>query len=128
MAETIEQLEGEIEGVYKRIHWYLGCMACQLVPNGSELDYKASDYSTQVLEKMIVLSQMPESNFIYLMSLLNKANDYFSHLFKIAITDVGLVALGKEEGVDLPYARFPAHSAITTVSKQLCGKPELSST
>lgn len=127
MAETIERLEGEIEGIESRTHWYLGCMACQLIPNDVSLDFNRPDYDRQVLERMIVLSQMPESDFLYLMGLLTTAQTHFSHLFSIAITDVGIVALPREGGADLPYARFPASTAITTLSKQLCGKSELSS-
>ena len=128
MAETIEMLEGEIEGVEKRTHWYLGCMACQLIPNDKALDVHSPDYDKQVLDRMIVLSQIPESAFLYLMSLLNQAHTHFNHLFNIAITDVGIVAMAREGGADLPYARFPAHTAITTLSKQLCGKSQLSGT
>lgn len=126
MAETIETLEGEIEGIEQRTHWYLGCMACQLIPNGRELDYNSPDYNRQVLERMVILSQMPESNFLHLLGFLQHAQSQFDHLFKIAITDVGIAALAKDGGADLPYARFPAHTAITTLSKQLCGKSQLS--
>lgn len=128
MAETIERLEGEIEGIENRTHWYLGCMACQLIPNGDALDYNSPDYDTQVLERMIVLSQVPESNFLYLMGLLTTAHQHFDHLFNISISDDGVVAMPREGGADLPYARFPAHTAITTLSKQLCGKSHLSGT
>lgn len=128
MAETIERLEGEIEGIEKRTHWYLGCMACQLVPNGNALDYTSPDYDNQVLERMVILSQMPESSFLHLMGLLTQAHQHFSHLFNIAITDVGIAALPREGGASLPYARFPAHTAITVLSKQLCGKSQLSGT
>lgn len=127
MAETIESLEGEIEGVEKRTHWYLGCMACQLIPNDRLLDHNAPDYDRQVLEKMVILSQMPESVFIYLLGLLHQANEHFNHLFKVAVTDVGIAALAKNGGSNMPYARFPAHTAITTLSKQLSGKSELPS-
>lgn len=128
MAEAIERLEGEVEGIEKRTHWYLGCMACQLIPNGNALDYNSPDYDNQVLERMIVLSQIPESNFLYLMSLLTTAHQHFNHLFNISIADTGIVAMPREGGANLPYARFPAHTAITTLSKQLCGKSQLSGT
>lgn len=126
MAETIEALEGELDGIEKRTHWYLGCMACQLIPNGKVLDIDSPDYDNQLLEKMIILSQMPESDFIYLMSLLTTAHQYFDHLFSITITDSGIAAMPKERGAELSYARFPAHTAITTISKQFCGKHQLS--
>ena len=96
MAETIERLEGEIEGIENRTHWYLGCMACQLIPNGDALDYNSPDYDTQVLERMIVLSQVPESNFLYLMGLLTTAHQHFDHLFNISISDDGVVAMPRE--------------------------------
>lgn len=128
MAETIEMLEGEIEGIEKRTHWYLGCMACQLIPNGQALDLQSPDYDKQVLDRMVVLSQIPESNFLYLLGLLHQSHSHFDHLFNISLTDVGVVALAKEGGASLPYARFPANTAITTLSKQLCGKSQLSGT
>lgn len=127
MAETIESLEGAIDGVEGRMHWSLGCMACQLIPNGKELDYYSPDYYQKVLERMLTLSQIPESAFIHLLTQLTIANTEFTHLFKIALTDKGIAVVPKVGGTDKPYARFPAHSAITTLSQQLCGKPQLSS-
>lgn len=126
MAETIERLEGAIEGIESRTHWYLGCMACQLIPNGAALDYESHNYEAQVLERMVVLSQIPETNFLHLMGLLTKAHQYFNHIFDIAITDIGIAVLPREGEANLPYARFPAHTAITTISQQLSGKSHLS--
>jgi len=127
MAETIEALEGEIIDIDQRTHWNLGAMACQLVVNGDALDYRSPDYDQQVLERMLTLSQFSESDFIYLLTQLNVANAQMMHLFDLTMSDVGIVAkpIG---GADKPYARFPADSAISTLSKQLCGKPDRSST
>lgn len=123
MVETIEALEGEIEGISGRVHWQLGCMACQLYPNDQVLDVNSSEYDKLVLERMLVLSQMPESAFIYLMAQLSVANDEFCHLFATVITENGIAVKPTDGGANKPYARFPAHTAITSLSKNLCGKP-----
>lgn len=128
MAETIEELEGAIDGVEGHMHWTLGAMACQLVPNDQALDYRKSDYNQQVLDRMLVISQFPETIFLHLLAALNDANQKMMHLFEITLTDQGISAKAKQGGEGMPYARFLAHSALTTISKQLCGKPDLSST
>lgn len=127
MAETIESLEGEFVGIDAKTHWNIGCMAAQLFPNGNELDYRSADYDQQLLERMLTLSQLPESAFIYLLTQLNIANREFMHLFDITMSEAGIVARPLDGGAGKPYARFPACAAISTVSQQLCGKPDLSS-
>lgn len=127
MAETIESLEGEIIGANGRMHWHLGCMACQLMPNDKVIDYHDNEYAKKILERMIMLSQFPESAFIFLLAQLNLANSHFLHLFNLKISEVGIVAQ-PTGGMDLPSARFPANSAITSVSQYLCGKSDLLST
>lgn len=127
MAETIEALEGVIEGIEGVTHWSLGCMACQLIPNDRLLDFHSPDYEQQVLDRMMTLMNFPESDFVFLLAQLNLAQAHFMHLFDIALTDQGIAAKPIEGGAGKPYARFPAYIAITTVSQQLCGKPELSS-
>lgn len=122
MSEAIERLEGEIEGITNKTHWHIGMMAAQLIPNDQALDYLAGDYDRQLLERMIVLSHMPESDFFTLMAMLNESNRYFKHLFDIAVSDHGIVARSNGGAKDLPYARFLATSAVTSLSKQLCGK------
>lgn len=129
MVETIEMLEGEIVGIEGRSHWYLGCMACQLVVKRKPLDIESNDYDKQVLERMILLSQFPESSFIELLAHLNLANKHFTHLFEIAISETGIVAQSIEkEGTAPSFARFPAYSAITTATQRICGKSDAAHT
>lgn len=127
MAETIESLEGEFVGIDAKTHWNIGCMAAQLFPNENELDYRSADYDQQLLERMMTLSQLPESAFIYLLTQLNIANRELMHLFDTTMTEDGIVVRPIDGGADKPYARFPACAAISTVSQQLCGKPDLPS-
>ena len=133
MAEEIERLEGEIvnpntkQVIDGRLHWIIGCIACQLVPNDQFLDPTDTNYSQELLKRMIVIASLPESDFLVLYSFLQKAQAELMHLFEIAITDQGIVAVSKpveKEGglIEQQYARFLPSSIVSEPTRNLSRK------
>lgn len=123
MAEAIERLHGEVEGVEGEAHWVLGLMAAQLIPNGDELNVPVSEYEAALYERMKALINFPESIYVQLLGKLKNANQEMCHLFDIWVEESGIVILPKR-GAKLPNARFPASTTITSVARYLSGKPQ----
>lgn len=126
MAASIERLGGEIEGVgeRQRLHWLLGAMACQLVragesvPDASEGEGAFDDFLRQ---RMTVLMNFPESAFAALMAMFLQGCERLHHLFRIEFSGDGLVVMPKGgAAAELPPARFPVHTCISEVARDLC--------
>jgi hypothetical protein len=124
MAESIERLSGEVEGIKGRLHWLLGAMACQLVRAGESVP-DASDgegaFDDFLRHRMAVLSAFPESAFAALMGMFLQGRDQLHHLFRVEFSADGLVVMAKG-GVasDLPPARFPVHACLSQMARDLC--------
>lgn len=126
MAEAIERAQGDAEGLEGRSHWLLGGMAAQLVRSGeSPPDETEGGFDSLLLQRMQVLARFPESDFMALMLLYNEGRDRLQHLFRIDFQPQGIVVLPNTGGVAaaLPPARFPAHTCLSSVAKNLVGKP-----
>lgn len=127
MAESIERLEGEIEGIEPRLHWQLGAMAAQLhieneLPPVFETD---GQYDEWLLGKMRVFFEYPETEFNQLIHAYYLGMAQLKHLFSIKFSDDGIVAEQTSEAVgDLPPARFPTSTCLTPFALAMAGKPD----
>ena len=127
MAESIERMTGEAEGISGRLHWLLGGMACQMVRSGESVP-DASDgegaFDEFLVGRMRVMSTFPESDFAALMTKYMIGRDKLHHLFRIEFTSDGIVAMPKGGAAsNLPPARFPAHTCLSGMARELVGKP-----
>ena len=127
MAESIERMTGEVEGISGRLHWLLGGMACQMVRAGESVQ-DASDgegaFDEFLVGRMRVMSAFPESDFAALMTKYMIGRDKLHHLFRIEFTSDGIVAMPKGGAAsNLPPARFPAHTCLSGMARELVGKP-----
>lgn len=129
-AEAIESLLGEIkdpdgEPITPYFHFLLGTMAAQLVREGEEIpDPKdgAGKYEEFLLNRMKIFANYPESAFAALMFMWDQGRERLHHLFTIEIDRVngGYVAAPKGGAADsrnLPLARFPVSTVITSCSR-----------
>ncbi len=127
MAESIERLTGEVEGIAGRLHWLLGGMACQLVRAGESvpdaLDGEGA-FDEFIVDRMRIMAGFPESDFAALITQYLAGRDKLHHLFRIEFSQDGIVAMPKGGAAsDLPPARFPAHTCLTRMARDLVGKP-----
>lgn len=127
MAESIERMTGEVEGISGRLHWLLGGMACQMVRAGESAP-DASDgegaFDEFLVGRMRVMAAFPESDFANLMTKYMEGRNKLHHLFRIEFTSDGIVAMPKGGAAsDLPPARFPAHTCLSGMARELVGKP-----
>lgn len=128
MAESIERMAGEVEGISGRLHWLLGGMAAQMVRVGESVP-DATDgegaFDEFLVGRMRVMAGFPESDFAVLMALYAAGREKLHHLFKIEFAADGLVAMPKGgAGGDLPPARFPVRSCLSGMACELVGKPD----
>lgn len=129
MAESIERLSGEIEGMPLRLHWLIGGMAAQLTIKGEDVP-KPSDgegaFDEFLLKRMRVIAAYPESDFAQLMSGYLDGRKKLHHLFRIEFANDGIVAMPTEGGVarGLSPARFPAHNCISELAQNLGRRPD----
>jgi len=128
MAESIERMAGEIEGLSGRLHWLFGAMAAQLVRAGEEVPDAADGegaFDEFLLSRVMVLKGYPDSDFARLMALYFEGRDKLHHFFKLEFTDDGIVSMPKGGVADnLPPARFPVHTCISRMARELVGKPD----
>ncbi len=128
MAESIERMAGEIEGLSGRLHWLFGAMAAQLVRTGEEVPDAAAGegaFDEFLLSRVMVLKGYPESDFAKLMTLYLEGRDKLHHFFKLEFTEDGIVAMPKGGAAgNLPPARFPFHSCPSRFAFGLVGKPD----
>lgn len=118
-AETIERLEGDLQGIGGRLHWLIGAMAAQLVRKGEEVpDQFDEDW---LLNRMTVLANYGESDFLALSGLYQAGLDRLHHLFALDFDDEGLLVLPRERGSDLPPARFRIRACITDFAQRMGG-------
>ena len=127
MAESIERIDGEVEGVSGRLHWLLGAMAAQMLRVGEESPDPAgsgSEFDEYLRDRMLVMRSYPESDFAGLAVLHAKGRAELHHLFGVEFAvDGGLVAMPREgAAAGLPPARFPVHSCLTEMARELVGK------
>jgi hypothetical protein len=128
MAESIERMAGEIEGLSGRLHWLFGAMAAQLVRTGEEVPDAAAGegaFDEFLLSRVMVLKGYPESDFAKLMTLYLEGRDKLHHFFKLEFTEDGIVAMPKGGAAgNLPPARFPVHTCLSRMARELVGKPD----
>ncbi len=125
MAQSIERLDGEIQGVSGRLHWILGGMAAQLYMKSDDSAAEdQGDIDQMLLQKMNVFSAFSESDFVDLVSLYYAAREKLNHIFVIDFSDNGIVALPREGGdaSNLHPARFPSHACVTRFTQSLVGQ------
>lgn len=128
MSESIERIQGEIDGVTGQLHWLLGAMSAQLVRQGEEVPDPVNGegaYDEFLLERIRTISGFPESDFAKLMNAYMAGCDALHHLFRIEISNDGLVALPKGGAAkSLPPARFPVRSCVSRLAKVLGRKSD----
>lgn len=123
MAESIERMNGEVEGIGGRLHWLLGSMASQMVMEGEAIpDIADSDgiFDEFLVKKMRVLAGFPDSDFSTLISMYGYGRGKLHHLFDYEFDASGIVSLPKG-GVDasLPPARFPVSACLSDLAREL---------
>lgn len=124
LSGSIERLQGELPGLSGQAHWLIGRMAAQLVINGNAVPV-TGDIDAGLLERMQVISRYPESVFVELLAHFEPALRKLDHLFVLGADDHGLMALPREgRAAEKPPARFPVGSCVTSLARDLGGKPE----
>ena len=128
MAESIERMAGEVEGLSGRLHWLFGAMAAQLVRSGEDAPEAADGegaFEEYLLARMRVLKGYPDSDFAKLMVLYLEGRDKLHHFFALEFTNDGIAAMPKGGAAsNLPPARFPFSSCVSRFALQLGGKHE----
>lgn len=128
MAEAIERLQGEVDGISGRLHWLYGAMAAQLVmaeeiapvPESGEGEFEA-----WLLDRMKTLLAYPDSDAEVMVGLFLGARDELQHLFFVDYTHDGIVIMPKGGAAsNLPPARFPAYSCLSKFAREMVGKSE----
>lgn len=122
MAESVERLEGQVNGLSGRLHWLLGCMAAQLVRSGETIPVfdVEEQYDDWLKARMLVIANYPESSFQELMYAFRVGRDRLYHLFNIDFNDSGIVVAPKRGGDGgLPPAMFPVHAAISPTARAM---------
>ena len=127
-AESIERMDGEVPGVSGRLHWLLGGMAAQMLRAGESVPDAADGegaFDEFIVARMKVIHGYPESDFAALMALYVDGREKLRHLFSTEFSRDGIVAMPKGGAASqLPPARFPVHSCLTRLAKELVGKPD----
>ncbi len=118
-AETIERLDGDLNGIGGRLHWLLGAMAAQLVRKDE--DCPANFDEDWLLNRMNTLAALDESDFISLSFMHQQGIEALHHLFAIDFDDNGLLALPADRGSDLPPARFRVRACLSGFAQRLVG-------
>lgn len=122
MAESIERLTGEVDGITGRLHWLMGGMAAQMV-RASETPPDPADgegaFDEYLAARMRVMASFPASDFEALMSRYALGRDELHHLFRIDFSANGLMALPKKGGGDLPPARFPFRTCLSRMALEM---------
>lgn len=123
MAESIERLHGEIDGLKGRLHWLVGSMAAQLYFNSEEPPVIEGQYDEWLLKAMRIIYHFPESEFELLLIAYKKGMELLHHFFIIDFDDNGIIVLPKEvDGVLLPPARFSVSSCLSPVAVAMGGE------
>jgi len=128
MAEAIERLDGEVPNITGRLHWLYGAMAAQLVRVSEEVptpEQGEGAFDEWLLDRMKVLLAYPDSDAELMMGLYLNAREKMQHLFRVDFVADGIVAMPKGgAAVNLPPARFPAHTCLSKFARQMGGKPD----
>lgn len=122
MAEAVERLQGEIEGLPARMHWLLGCMAAQLLRDGESIDnLTEGGFDEWLLNRMRVFQAYPESDFEELLTAYWLGMDTLKHLFAVTIGDGLLILPRQETDGALPPARFPVRAGLSPLAISMGG-------
>lgn len=122
MAESIERLSGEIDGLTGRLHWLVGGMAAQMIRLGEIVPGPESGegaFDEYLAARMRVMAEFPASELEALLELYTQGRAALDHLFCVDFSDTGLVALPKKGGGDLPPVRFPVRAALTRTALEM---------
>lgn len=126
MAESIERMNGEVGGVSGYLHWVLAGMALQMTLADGEdgMPQEGTALDNHLAEKMRVIAAYPESDFIALRAMYEAGRDKLHHLFRVVFSrdnsSTGIIVL-PQGGVALPPARFPAHSCVSGMAREMVG-------
>ena len=125
MVESIERLQGELEGVIGLAHWILGGMAGQLVRDGEpdSSDLTPVQFDEWMLNRMRTFQLFPVSDFEKMLASYHAGRKQLHHLFDIQFHKDGLIVLPKS-GADavLRPARFPVSACLPQVAFDLAGQ------
>lgn len=133
MAESIERMTGEVQDasgkpLSGRLHWILGAMAAQMVRSGESVpdaDMAEGAFDEFMVARMKIMGAFPESDFSALMALYFAGREKLHHLFKTEFSKDGIVAMPKGgAAANLPPARFPVHTCLSRMARELVGKPD----
>lgn len=124
MAESVERLSGEIQGISGKLHWMLGCMAAQLQRDDETIpDANDGAFDQFLIERMRVFAGFPESDFSSLLGAYMSGRERLHHLFKVEFSDNGLVAIPRGGAAsNLPSARFPVSSCLSQFTRHMVAK------
>jgi len=118
MSESIERINGEVDGVDGRYHWILGALATQLFKDDDmEIpDYQDKDaYDKWLIVRMTIFNSYPESDFEKIVLAFYDKKEELNHFFKIDFDETGIVNLPiKEVDSKLLPARFPVNSCLSS--------------
>lgn len=123
-AEAIEQLAPSTDD---RAHWLMGMMAAQLLRIDQQGAVVADDLAPQddsgfgqwLRQRMNVLSQYPQSDFVELLEAFYRGEFEARHFFAVEPGADGILALPKGGEAILPPARFPVGECVSPVAKRL---------
>lgn len=124
MAESIERTEGEVGGMSGYLHWVLAAMALQmtLADGKNDMPQDGTALDNYLADKMQVIAAYPESDFIALRAMYEDGRDKLHHLLRITFSRdkaaTGVIVL-PQGGVALPPARFPAHTGISGMAREM---------
>jgi hypothetical protein len=121
MAESIERLHGELDGISGRFHWLLGCLAAQLYPAANPPAETGHDGALDevIRQRMQVFAAYPDSVFAQLLAVFYQGQQQLQHLFAVDVDESGLVVLPKPTGgaeSSLFPARFPAVECLSELA------------
>lgn len=124
-SESIERLVLTGQLPAEREGWLVGALAAQMYAEKDDFDLGAAldaAVDAYITERVSSLLEMPESEFLEVMSLYLAGVERLDHLLKLSIADDGFVFLPVSEEVPgLPPARFHFSSAIRSDTQAIFG-------
>ena len=106
------------------LHWVLAAMALQmtLADGKDDMPQDGTALDNYLADKMQVIAAYPESDFIALRAMYEDGRDKLHHLLRITFSRdkaaTGVIVL-PQGGVALPPARFPAHTGISGMAREM---------
>lgn len=119
MAESIEILNGSIDGLLGYSHWLMSCVAAQLVDiaDSDIPDVLSSEYPDWIKARIEELDNLSEDELHELVDAYMLYKSELFHLFSTGLSDEGVVVLPVE--VEHAPTRFPALPCIDERTKRI---------